>query len=227
MIGEPQSPRNAGPARRFAAARRTVGVRPSGMRRVGDAHAADAGKLQRRTVPVEAERQPEQVELDAFLPPDQHPGEAEERDLDPGAAGREPDRGAAGQEVLADGRRREIETQLGNGAGDEGREGVAVRSRPRAVARGVGVRRARPPRRGRSGRPPRRRACRPGGRAGCRTSSCRGPSGSRARADAPRSTPQPMTSYRANGWRRTASPRSRCGRRGRPSTRRCARRRPG
>ena len=34
----------------------------------------------------------------------------------------------------------EIEAQLGNGPADEGRERVAVGSRPRAVARGVGVR---------------------------------------------------------------------------------------
>jgi hypothetical protein len=78
------------------------------MLRVGDADPTDAGELERRTVQVEAEGEPEQVELDSFLPPDQDTGETEQRELDPSSAGRDPHRGAARQEVLADGRRREI-----------------------------------------------------------------------------------------------------------------------
>ena len=159
MIGErAERPQRPGPVARSGG---PVGA--SGMRRRG----RRAGRRRGASAPDGSSRapnvSPSRLTSSPFLPADQHPGEAEERDLDPGAARREPHRGAAGQEVLADRGRREVEAQLGDGARDEGGERVAVRAPATCgSSRGRGTR-ARRPRRGRSGRPRRRRARRPGG----------------------------------------------------------------
>src|SRR3989441_8846978 len=105
----------------------------------GHAEAADRRQLERRMPDVQAEGEAEEVQLEPFLPSDQETGEAEERELKTGAARGEPCERAAGEIVLADGRRREIEPQRGDGAADIGGERVAVRARPGAVARGVGI----------------------------------------------------------------------------------------
>src|SRR5229473_6883335 len=105
----------------------------------GHAEAADRRQLERRMPDVQAEGEAEEVQLEPFLPSDQETGEAEERELKTGAARGEPRERAAGEIVLADGRRREIEPQRGDGAADIGGERVAVRARPGPVARRVGI----------------------------------------------------------------------------------------
>src|SRR4249920_3217092 len=95
------------------------GARPgaSGVMHVREAEPSQTGKLEGRAIPVETERKAEHVDFGAFLPPNEHPGQAEERELHPRAARREPDRRTAGQEVLADRGRREVETELRHGPG--------------------------------------------------------------------------------------------------------------
>ena len=157
------------------------------------------GSLSAGRFQVEAEREPEQVDLDPFLPPDQHAGEAEQRELDARCrSGASPTGAPPGRKSLPTAVGGRSRRSSGTGAPDEGRERVAVRSRPGAVARRVGVRAHRRLDAVDQGVHPVARARRPGDRAGCRTSSCPGPCGSPERPRAPRSTPQPMTSYRVN-----------------------------
>src|SRR5262249_18268232 len=99
-------------------------------RPIRNAEAAHPGELQGRAIRVEAEREAEDVELDAFLPADEDTDEPEDGELDSGPAWSERDRRAARQEVLAHRGGREIEPQLGYRAPDERRERVAVRARP-------------------------------------------------------------------------------------------------
>src|SRR5262245_60311728 len=107
-------------------------------RSVIDADAAEARQLHGGVPQVEPGDQPEEIELDAFDPSDLDPEEAEQRNLDAGAAvgqaGVE-----AGAEVLADGVRRQRGRKLGHRPQHRRNEGVAVRSRPDAIVAVVAV----------------------------------------------------------------------------------------
>src|SRR5262245_28059566 len=103
------------------------------------AETADSEKLERGALHVDAECEAEQVQLEPFLPADHDAGESQQRELNTGAAWREPCQSRAGKIILAYGGRRQLEPEARDGAADIRRERVAVRARPRPVARGIGI----------------------------------------------------------------------------------------
>ena len=100
---------------------------------------ADRRQFQRRHGGVDADIEPQDVELEPFVGGEQDAGEAEERELDSGAAGCGGKQCATGQKVFADRIRRQVEAELRDLAGNIGREGVAVGAGPGAVLVRVGI----------------------------------------------------------------------------------------
>src|SRR6266511_6124216 len=76
------------------------------------ADAASDGQLERRVLDVEPEGEAERIELDALFPRHQNTGEAEERELNTGAARAQSHRHAMGQVVFANSRGRQVESQF-------------------------------------------------------------------------------------------------------------------
>ena len=189
-------PRRRGrPASRRARGRRS----PTAWPPSSPLEAARDRQFERGVLHVHAEREPEEIDLDALLPCGEDPEKAEHGHLGAGAARARAGQRGAGQEVLADRGRRQVQAQLGDGAADVCDERVAVRTRPRAVAGRVGIRRDR--------RLDLRDQLvytlglvgRPEGRGGCRTSSCRVRPDSRGRPArrGRRPTPRPRSACTA------------------------------
>src|SRR6516164_3992163 len=102
-------------------------------------HPADRRQFQRRYCGVDADIEPQDVELEPFVQGDQDPGKPVHRKLEPGAAGCRGKQCAPGQKVLADRIRRQVEAELGNLASNKRREGIAVGAGPSAVLVRIGV----------------------------------------------------------------------------------------
>src|SRR5258706_12810970 len=100
------------------------------------ADAPDQGQLDPRAADAEVEA--EDVELEALDAARREAEHAAERELEAAAARRGGDHRAA-DEVLADRGRRQVDLELGDGAGDPGGEGVRVRSGPERVFLGIGI----------------------------------------------------------------------------------------
>src|SRR6516165_4243332 len=94
---------------------------------------ADCGQFQRRHGGVDADIEPEDVELESLVGGEQDTGEPEERELEPGAAGCRGKHGPTRQKVFADRVRRQVEAELRNLPGNKAREGIAVGAGPGAV----------------------------------------------------------------------------------------------
>src|SRR6516165_4154405 len=89
---------------------------PRRARSSGQTEAAHARQLERRTVEVQAEREAQEVHLQAFVPAQEDAEQPEERELEPRATRRGSQGRAVRQEVLADGCGREVQPELGDGA---------------------------------------------------------------------------------------------------------------
>ena len=152
------------PTRSWALSRSRPNPTPAGRVR---------GQAQRRSFEVQSCRETEKIELDPFLEAHPNPGESAEGEL-PSCTARHRRQTTADRVILADGRGRQIESQLRYGAGEMCGESVAVWTRPCACSSsGMGMRplrRAAAESRLQRAHPATRRV--PQGRA--RTSGCRG-----------------------------------------------------
>jgi hypothetical protein len=92
-------------------------------------------QLERGHEGVDADIQPQHVQLEPFVDGEQDAGKSVKRNLKPGAARRPRKQRAAGQEIFADRIGRQVEAKLGNLAGNVCGERVAVGTRPRRDTR--------------------------------------------------------------------------------------------
>ena len=100
----------------------------------GSANAPNAGKIDCQSQRIEANRQGQDIDFDAFLRTNQQPQHARERQLDACPMRAACERPSWSHVILADGICRHSQAEFGQVPGQIGCEGVTIGARPDTIA---------------------------------------------------------------------------------------------